>query len=597
MTSTTESHIAQIKRLAPYLDSHILLQFLKNHVPNSDKLQEQLTNSLLISQKEKVQQLEEDAKNEASKLLTLLNNHQEFQKLRSDREFTLEKLQEDKGIQLQDCKKLFAYAKLQYEAGEYKSAEKYLFHLKEILTQEQQTQIEFVLQVFWGLLSSEILLQREKQTVENTTLRKLKEFIEKLQQEQVHSYQESMSHKAWLLHQILVYSFSNNYTDLFADILTNRAVYGTVFLNIIQIKSQYLLRYLVASLLLKREVDELLETALPIILQEKDQYSDVFTEFIEALYEDFDFDRAQSLVQKIAEEAQNDLLLKNFATQLQNQAGLLVYEVKSQIYKSVDLSQLAADTGKDHTEALHLLEENMKEEGFSVDVTPDQKTFTLVGQLADTKGRIEMKTNLMVQRTIQLNEHYQKQLQFLKTQQNLQALDGFVTGLTLPHFLSENVYMTLATCFLRPHLKFKEYLDNKPEDMALSTQVLDQYVKDTLTSFLKFFVIIGPVIYYTHIKKEEVQLLEKDKDNVPIMTTKDKYSQILIKMKEKELSEAGEHLASEKKQISFQDYEKFIEQLEKEKKFQVLERNNPDSLLYGKEKGEELQQLKHAKEL
>jgi hypothetical protein len=78
-----------------------------------------------------------------------------------------------------------------------------------------------------------------------------------------------MSHKAWLLHQILVYAFSNNYTDLFADILTNRASYGTVFLNIIQLKSQYLLRYLIASLLLNREVDELLDTVLPIILQEK----------------------------------------------------------------------------------------------------------------------------------------------------------------------------------------------------------------------------------------------------------------------------------------------------------------------------------------
>jgi len=32
----------------------------------------------------------------------------------------------------------------------------------------------------------------------------------------------------------------------------------------------------------------------------------------------------------------------------------------------------------------------------------------LQGQLADTKGRIELKTNHMVQRTIALNEHYQK---------------------------------------------------------------------------------------------------------------------------------------------------------------------------------------------
>ena len=52
--------------------------------------------------------------------------------------------------------------------------------MKEILATEQQKETEFVLQVFWGLLSSEILLQREKETLEFTTLRKMKDFIEKL---------------------------------------------------------------------------------------------------------------------------------------------------------------------------------------------------------------------------------------------------------------------------------------------------------------------------------------------------------------------------------------------------------------------------------
>jgi hypothetical protein len=38
----------------------------------------------------------------------------------------------------------------------------------------------------------------------------MKEFIEKLLQDQVHTNQENMNHKAWLLHQILVYSFTND---------------------------------------------------------------------------------------------------------------------------------------------------------------------------------------------------------------------------------------------------------------------------------------------------------------------------------------------------------------------------------------------------
>jgi hypothetical protein len=75
------------------------------------------------------------------------------------------------------------------------------------LTTEQQS--EFILQIFWGLLSCEILLNREKETLEFTSLSKMKQIIEKLLSEQSHSYQENMNHKAWIIHQILIYSFTN----------------------------------------------------------------------------------------------------------------------------------------------------------------------------------------------------------------------------------------------------------------------------------------------------------------------------------------------------------------------------------------------------
>jgi len=42
-----------------------------------------------------------------------------------------------------------------------------------------------------------------------------------------------MSQKAWLLHWILVYSFTTKNEGLFASLLTDRANYGQTFLNII----------------------------------------------------------------------------------------------------------------------------------------------------------------------------------------------------------------------------------------------------------------------------------------------------------------------------------------------------------------------------
>lgn len=151
-TTLTASNVDQVKKLAPFLDPHILLHFLKTNVPGTEKLQEQLQERTLIAKKDSWDKVEDEHKAENNKLLALLNNHHEYQRLRQEKGFTLERLNEDRGITLSDCKRVFQFAKLQYEMGKYKDAEKYLFALKEILTSEQQSQTEFVLQIFWGLL-------------------------------------------------------------------------------------------------------------------------------------------------------------------------------------------------------------------------------------------------------------------------------------------------------------------------------------------------------------------------------------------------------------------------------------------------------------
>lgn len=93
--------------------------------------------------------MEEDQKPENNKLLLILNNHAEQQRLRLEKGFTLERLYEDRGVTLTDCRRVFAYAKQQYDMGKYNckryvyilypilEAEKYLFSLKEILATEQ----------------------------------------------------------------------------------------------------------------------------------------------------------------------------------------------------------------------------------------------------------------------------------------------------------------------------------------------------------------------------------------------------------------------------------------------------------------------------
>lgn len=99
--------------------------------------------------------------------------------------------------------------------------------------------------------------------------------------------------------------------------LAERSYFGSSYLNVVQVKCQHLLRYFIVSLFINRIQDELIDVVLPIVLSEKDNYSDSFTQFIEALYEDYDFERAQGLVKQMVAEAQGDLLLKNYANEIQ----------------------------------------------------------------------------------------------------------------------------------------------------------------------------------------------------------------------------------------------------------------------------------------
>jgi hypothetical protein len=72
---------------------------------------------------------------------------------------------------------------------------------------------------------------------------------------------------------------------------------------------------------------------------------------------------------------------------------------------------------------------------------------------------------------------------------------GFIVGVTIPMVVESNVYMTIASSFLRPHLKFRIEKDRLDKDKATPIELLDSYVKDTIGSFLLFWVVIGPVVY------------------------------------------------------------------------------------------------------
>ena len=113
---------------------------------------------------------------------------------------------------------------------------------------------------------------------------------------------------------------------------------------------------------------------------------------------------------------------------------------------------------------------------------------------------------------------------------------GLTTGIILPMVVHENVHYCLASCFLEPHLKYQYVKEKRGPHLATPVHELDTYFKSIITNFGLFFVIIGPTLYQTYWKKQNIlsenhesELLEKASEDISKET--DSYVAILKNLK------------------------------------------------------------------
>jgi len=224
-----------------------------------------------------------------------------------------------------------------------------LFSLKEILVNETQSNSELILQVFWGLLACQILNGKGRDVVENTSVKKMRDLIERRYQEESITETQFTQYMCWLLHWLLVYSFTQGpkgleNTALFATVLSNPA-HGTSLLHVIQMRSPVLLRYMVASFLLARKVDSKYEVskdvlervALPVALESlRNGGTDIFAQFLQAIFEEYDIERALKLVETISKDTKENLLMKTLAAEITKQAFLIAFKVKGKLFRSIE---------------------------------------------------------------------------------------------------------------------------------------------------------------------------------------------------------------------------------------------------------------------
>jgi translation initiation factor 3 subunit E len=222
------------------------------------------------------------------------------------------------GVTAEHVEKLYEYAKLTYETGNYSLAKVYLGHYQLLGPEGSPT----VYRAGWGKLAAEILeaitlasnpeLQSQEDHANVQAI-----FAQAAADLQVVSSQidessdgalDQLSKRAWLLHWSLFVFFQQAEGGREALV---EFFFQEKYVNTIQTYCPWLLRYLAFAIVTDKRHwhDRKKDDLLKMITLETYEYSDPITEFVTALMRDSDFAGAQSKLEGCAEVLDQDYFL------------------------------------------------------------------------------------------------------------------------------------------------------------------------------------------------------------------------------------------------------------------------------------------------
>ncbi|OMJ76861.1 hypothetical protein SteCoe_23668 [Stentor coeruleus] len=193
---------------------------------------------------------------------------------------------------------LKAYAKLQYEVGDYEGCANVLEELRRANERD-----------YWGEIMVSILLGRKEDA---------QHLIEEFQ-----TNTNDLRDKAWILHLALFASFPESPAFFFE--IANM----TKFTNTIEVACPHLLRYLIAAALVKKP-GKLVEIFLNNkILLKNDPALEAFDE----LFESYDVEKSIKLLEKFNDEVKKDHFLEGISDKLVSEAKSFLTFCQSKLCK------------------------------------------------------------------------------------------------------------------------------------------------------------------------------------------------------------------------------------------------------------------------
>ncbi|MBZ3886461.1 Eukaryotic translation initiation factor 3 subunit E [Sciurus carolinensis] len=151
-----------------------------------------------------------------------------------------------------------------------------------------------------------------------------------------HALREKRTHGSWSLFIFFNHPKGRDNIDLF--------LYQPQYLNAIQMMCPHILCYLTTAVIRDKDVRkhrQVLKDLVKVIQQESYTYKDPITEFVECLYVNFDFDRAQKKLRECESMLVNDFFLVACLEDFIENARLFIFETFCQIHQCININMLA----------------------------------------------------------------------------------------------------------------------------------------------------------------------------------------------------------------------------------------------------------------
>ncbi|MCJ1334989.1 eukaryotic translation initiation factor 3 subunit E [Bachmanniomyces sp. S44760] len=311
---------------------------LWQEINNSDDVPEEF-----VRKREEVLQRLQLFAEETSKIDELLSDDSVVSNLRSDKVANLKFLEQQHGVTIEMVDMLYDYGRFQYSCGSYGNAAHLLDQFRILSTDNDKAA-----SATWGKLASDILTTNWEVVMDEVN--KVKESIDtKLFSNPL----AQLQHRTWLIHWSLFPFF--NYEparDIICDLL-----FSPAFINTIQTNCPWILRYLAAAVITNRsrnrntgQYQKQLKDLVRIVRQEGYEYNDPITDFVKALYIDFDFEEAQKKLIEAEEVLRADFFLVAAADLFVESARHLISESYCKIHQRIDIKDLSTRLGLNQDE-------------------------------------------------------------------------------------------------------------------------------------------------------------------------------------------------------------------------------------------------------